>query len=51
MDQSNRYASLNLREEDLIAEGRHVLCAYIVKPKAGADRIYPGWRNALNAAA
>jgi ribulose-bisphosphate carboxylase large chain len=35
MDQSNRYADLSLREEDLIAEGRHVLCAYIMKPKAG----------------
>ena len=35
MDQSNRYADLNLREEDLIAGGRHVLCAYIMKPKAG----------------
>ena len=35
MDQSNRYANLNLREEDLIAEGKHVLCAYIMKPKAG----------------
>ena len=37
MDQSNRYANLNLKEEDLIAEGRHVLCAYIMKPKAGFD--------------
>ena len=35
MDQSNRYARLDLREEDLIAGGRHVLCAYIMKPKAG----------------
>ncbi len=35
MDQSNRYADLNLREEDLIANGRHVLVAYIMKPKAG----------------
>ena len=35
MDQSNRYANLNLREEDLIAEGKHVLCAYIMKPKEG----------------
>jgi ribulose-bisphosphate carboxylase large chain len=35
MDQSNRYADLSLREEDLIAQGRHVLCAYIMKPKAG----------------
>ena len=35
MDQSNRYANLNLKESDLIAGGRHVLCAYIVKPKDG----------------
>ena len=35
MDQSNRYADLSLREDDLMAEGRHVLCAYIMKPKAG----------------
>ncbi|MBL6958724.1 MAG: ribulose-bisphosphate carboxylase [Rhodospirillales bacterium] len=35
MDQSNRYAALDLREEDLIANGKHVLCAYIMKPKAG----------------
>jgi ribulose-bisphosphate carboxylase large chain len=35
MDQSKRYADLNLREEDLIAGGKHVLCAYIMKPKAG----------------
>ncbi|HBG98891.1 MAG TPA: ribulose 1,5-bisphosphate carboxylase [Rhodobacteraceae bacterium] len=33
MDQSNRYARLDLREEDLIAGGRHVLVAYIMKPK------------------
>jgi len=35
MDQSNRYADLTLREEDLIAGGTHVLVAYIMKPKAG----------------
>ena len=35
MDQSNRYADLSLREEDLIAGGRHALVAYIMKPKAG----------------
>lgn len=35
MDQSNRYARLDLKEADLIAAGRHVLCAYIMKPKAG----------------
>jgi len=35
MDQSNRYTNLDLREEDLIAGGRHVLVAYIMKPKTG----------------
>ena len=37
MDQSNRYADLTLREKDLINDGRHVLCAYIMKPKGGGD--------------
>jgi ribulose-bisphosphate carboxylase large chain len=35
MDQSNRYAALSLKEADLIEGGGHVLCAYIMKPKAG----------------
>jgi len=35
MDQSKRYANLDLEEKDLIAKGRHVLVAYIMKPKAG----------------
>ena len=35
MDQSNRYARLDLKEEELIAGGQHVLVAYIMKPKAG----------------
>jgi len=35
MDQSSRYADLSLREAELIKDGRHVLCAYIMKPKAG----------------
>lgn len=35
MDQSNRYANLSLKEEDLIKGGKHVLCAYIMKPKPG----------------
>ncbi len=35
LDQSNRYARLDLTEEELIANGGHVLCAYIMKPKAG----------------
>ena len=37
MDQSSRYADLSLREEDLIKNGEHVLCAYIMKPKDGGD--------------
>jgi ribulose-bisphosphate carboxylase large chain len=37
MDQSKRYARLDLKEADLIAQGRHVLCAYQMKPKAGYD--------------
>jgi len=37
MDQSARYADLSLTEEDLIAGGRHILCAYTMKPKAGYD--------------
>lgn len=35
MDQSSRYADLGLAEDELIAGGRHVLCAYKMKPKAG----------------
>ncbi len=35
LDQSNRYADLSLKEADLIANGNHILVAYIMKPKAG----------------
>jgi ribulose-bisphosphate carboxylase large chain len=35
MDQSNRYAKLDLDEQDLIDAGRHVLVTYHMKPKAG----------------
>ncbi|WP_291380401.1 ribulose-bisphosphate carboxylase [Demequina sp.] len=35
MDQSARYADLSLKEEELMAGGRHILCAYKMKPKAG----------------
>ncbi|HET7832611.1 MAG TPA: ribulose-bisphosphate carboxylase [Gallionella sp.] len=35
MDQSNRYADLSLKEADLIAGGKHILCAYKMKPKMG----------------
>ena len=34
LDQSSRYADLSLVEEDLIKAGKHVLVAYIMKPKA-----------------
>ncbi len=37
MDQSNRYANLALNEHDLIQGGRHVLCAYRMKPKGSRD--------------
>merc|ERR1711972_105989 len=37
LDQSIRYADLSLVEEDLIKMGKHVLVAYIMKPKAGYD--------------
>lgn len=35
LDQSKRYVNLDLREEDLIKGGKHVLCAYHMKPEAG----------------
>jgi ribulose-bisphosphate carboxylase large chain len=35
MDQSDRYADLSLKEENLINDQGHVLVAYIMKPKAG----------------
>ena len=35
MDQSDRYADLGSRKRQLIEGGRHVLCAYKMKPKAG----------------
>jgi len=35
LDQSNRYVNLDLKEDDLIAAGRHVLVAYHMKPKPG----------------
>ncbi|MBN2905531.1 MAG: ribulose-bisphosphate carboxylase [Rhodobacteraceae bacterium] len=35
MDQSNRYARLDLDEKALIEGGRHVLVTYIMKPKEG----------------
>jgi len=35
MDQSGRYADLSLNEDDLIKGDKHVLVAYIMKPKSG----------------
>jgi ribulose-bisphosphate carboxylase large chain len=35
LDQSSRYSDLSLKEEDLIAGGKHILCAYKMKPKSG----------------
>ena len=35
MDQSARYADLSLKEEDLIKGGKHILCAYKMKPAKG----------------
>ena len=40
MDQSNRYARLDLNESDLIAGGKHVLCAYVMKPKERHDYLF-----------
>jgi len=37
LDQSARYSDLSLKEEDLIANGKHILCAYKMKPKAGTS--------------
>ena len=34
-DQTDRYTNLDLREDELIAGGRHVLVAYHMKPKPG----------------
>ncbi|MFW6021066.1 MAG: ribulose-bisphosphate carboxylase [Guyparkeria sp.] len=34
-DQSSRYADLTLKEEDLIAGGKHILVAYKMKPQPG----------------
>ncbi|MDD4978006.1 MAG: ribulose-bisphosphate carboxylase [Gallionella sp.] len=35
MDQSNRYADLSLKEEDLIKGDKHILVAYHMQPMAG----------------
>ena len=38
-NQINRYVDLGLNEAELIATGEHVLCAYVMKPKAGYDHM------------
>lgn len=38
-DQTNRYVNFDLNEEQLIVEGKHVLCAYIFKPADGYGEI------------
>ncbi len=35
LDQTSRYSDLTLKEEDLIAGGKHVLTAYKMRPKEG----------------
>ncbi len=35
LDQSVRYSDLSLREDDLISGGKHILCAYKMKPQTG----------------
>jgi ribulose-bisphosphate carboxylase large chain len=35
MNQSHRYARLDLEEAALVEGGRHVLCAYVMRPRAG----------------
>lgn len=35
MDQSKRYTNLELREEDLIRDGKHILVAYTMRPRNG----------------
>ncbi len=37
MDQSARYADLSLNEDELIAGGNHILCAYKMKPKGSLN--------------
>ncbi|MFV1993743.1 MAG: ribulose 1,5-bisphosphate carboxylase, partial [Acidiferrobacterales bacterium] len=35
MDQSGRYSDLSLKEEDLLADGKHLLVAYKMEPSKG----------------
>ena len=40
MDQSQCSADLSLSEDELIAEGRHFLCASKMRPKSGSFRFH-----------
>jgi len=42
LDQSSRYADLSLDEATLIKNGKHVLVAYIMKPKVGNQSFWAG---------
>ena len=42
MDQSNRYADLSLKEEDLIKGDQHVLVAYHMQPATGYGYLASG---------
>ena len=44
MDQSARYSDLSLNEENLIADGKHILVAYTMTPAAGHG-YRPGTRS------
>ena len=35
LDQSSRYSDLSLKEDELMAAGKHILVAYKMKPKSG----------------
>jgi len=39
LSQAGRYVNMDLSEENLIKGGEHVLCAYILKPKADGGQI------------
>lgn len=51
MDQSSRYANLNLKEEELIANGEHVLVYYKMKPSANHYKDSASMEDYLAAAA
>ncbi|CAE7535621.1 rbcL [Symbiodinium sp. KB8] len=49
LDQSSRYADLSLDEATLIKNGKHVLVAYIMKPKVGNQDFWAGCSEAFGA--